>query len=197
MKYVLLALAALLAAATAAAQGDPAAGKWKSEAERCQECHGADGNSAEAKFPRLAGQHAAYLAKQLRNFQSGERKHETMSNMAAGIGAADVEDIAAYFAGNRPMPGGGGRDNPLGRQLFAAGDPGRNIPPCANCHGADGRGASTYPAIGGQHKFYLRAQLLDWRLGARTNSPGGVMNRVTNVLSDAEIDALANFISGL
>ncbi|HZX30595.1 MAG TPA: c-type cytochrome [Rhodocyclaceae bacterium] len=182
-------------------QGNPVAGKEKSRVEVCQECHGEDGNSEEAKFPKLTGQHAAYIVKQIHDFQTGARKHEIMTGMASAIREADLVDIAAWFASNRPMQGEAPRDNPVGKKLFANGDGARGILPCASCHGAEGKGAATaggvYPAIGGQHRDYLRAQLLDWRIGGRKNSPGGIMNSVAKALTDDEVRALVEYVSGL
>lgn len=182
-------------------QGNPVVGKQKSEAGRCLECHGADGNSSNAKIPNHAGQYAAYLIKQLSDFQSGARKHEIMTLMAEDLSAAEMADIAAYFASQKIMQGDGVRDNPLARNLFVNGDQGRNIPSCVSCHGDSGKGRIAdnvvYPVIGGQRAIYLRTQLVNWKLGDRSNSPGGVMNKIAKSLSDDEINTLADYISGL
>lgn len=192
----------------ALAKGDAQAGKARSDDERCQECHGRDGNADDiedgvaniGKFPKLAGQLPGYIAKQIRNFRSGERNHETMAIMARGIDDAALADIAAYFA-SQPRKHEGRGDNALGRQLFAEGDAKRAIPACAACHGERGQGAAPgealYPAIGGQHRRYLHKQLHEWKAGVRANSAGGLMNRIAGALSDAEIDALADYISSL
>jgi len=202
---------ALLAAATAYAgesagvikqrmgSGNPVAGKSKSTL--CQGCHGEDGLSLEDLIPHLAGQYSSYIAKELRNFQSGARKHQIMSVMAKAINDFDLADIAAYFASQEKMHGGGWGDNRVGKNLFLKGDLSRNIQPCVSCHGVNGKGKApdiaTYPVIGGQHKAYLRAQLINWRDGLRTNSPGGVMNKIAKSLTDREIEALTDYISGL
>ena len=119
--------------------GNPIIGKEKSDAGRCQECHGADGNSSDAKIPHHAGQYAGYLIKQLGDFQSGTRKHEIMSIMAEDLSAADIADIAAYFAGQKPMQGDGAAVNPPASNLFENGDPTRDIPACSSCHGDSGK----------------------------------------------------------
>ena len=181
--------------------GNPVIGKEKSDAGRCQECHGADGYSSDAKIPHHAGQYAGYLIKQLNNFQSGTRKHEIMSIMAEDLSAADIADIAAYFASQKPMQGDGAVVSPLASHLFVNGDPDRAIPACISCHGDGGKGRIAnhvfYPVIGGQRRVYLRSQLVNWKLGERSNSPDGIMNKIAKLLSDDEIDALANYISGL
>lgn len=187
-------------------KGDALAGKSKSDDERCQECHGHDGNANDiedgvgniGKFPRLAGQHADYIIKQFLEFRSGKRNNETMAVMAKSVAMADLVDIAAYFASQKPLPGDGTGNNPVGRNLFLNGDPGRGILPCVGCHSdAANGGPPENPRIAGQHRRYLQKQLIEWRAGERHNSPGGVMNAMAKGLTDAEIDALANYISSL
>ena len=179
--------------------GNPVAGKTSSYF--CQGCHGEVGLSAEDLIPNLAGQYASYIAKQLRNFQSGARTHEIMSAMAQTINDAELTNIAAYFSSQKKMQGNGKGDNAVAKNLFLNGDASRKIPPCMSCHGTNGKGQApniaTYPVIGGQHKGYLRAQLTHWRSGERSNSPDGVMNKVAKSLTDAEIGALTDYISGL
>jgi cytochrome c553 len=190
-----------------AEQGDVAEGKLKSEDNRCQECHGSDGNGqglnkgAAGKFAKLAGQYPDYITKQIRDFRTGERKSDLMQIMAKSIDDSDAVDIAAYFSSQKKMQGDGGGDNPVGKNLFTNGDASRNILPCSSCHGVAGKGvesvAQTVPVIGGQDKLYLEGQLQSWRSGERHNSAGGVMNAVAKQLTDAEVQALTDYISGL
>ncbi|MDO8413970.1 MAG: c-type cytochrome [Gallionellaceae bacterium] len=180
--------------------GDPVAGKDKSEL--CQGCHGEDGNSVETSIPKLSGQYAKYVAKQLRNYQAGKRSHAIMSAMAATMDDTDLADIAAYFASQNKMKGkGSNSSNRIGKNLFLNGDIDRNIVACINCHGVDGKGKapniSLFPVIGGQHKSYLLKELNKFREGARSNSPGGIMSIMTETMSDAELEALADFSAGL
>jgi cytochrome c553 len=182
--------------------GDPIAGKEKADAGRCLECHGSDGLSEDTRIPNHAGQYAGYLAKQLNDFQSGARQHSVMSVMAEDLDAADIADMAAYFAAQKPMQGRDGSPNRTVPHLFLHGDAGRDIPACAECHGKQGEGrengdGTVYPVIGGQRKVYLHSQLVGWKLGERHNSRDGVMNRVAGRLSDDEIEALADYLSGL
>ncbi len=182
--------------------GSPIRGKEKSDAGRCQECHGSEGISTDAKVPNHAGQWADYLIKQLKNFQSGERTHQVMTVMAEDLSVEDIADIAAYFASQKPMQGEEvSRVNPLAYTLFNNGDQARGIPACNSCHGINGKGKVTdtvvYPMIGGQRETYLRGQLVNWKLNERHNSPEGVMNKIASLLNEDEIDALANYISGL
>jgi cytochrome c553 len=180
-------------------KGDPLAGMTGSQL--CQGCHGEVGLSVEDLIPNLAGQYADYIAKQLRNFQSGARTHQIMNAMARAISDTELIDIAAFYASQNKMHGNGSGNNPVGKNLFLNGDAGRNIPPCMSCHGENGKGLApniaTNPVIGGQHMSYLRVQLQHWRSGERSNSPDGAMNKVAKSLTDAEIEALANYLSGL
>ncbi len=181
--------------------GNAALGLVKSRTELCQGCHGETGNSSSAEFPRLSGQYAGYIAKQLQDFRSGQRQHPVMSAMASQLSAADAEDIASYFASNSASHGQGSEATEAIQRLFAKGDAKRSILACAGCHGDKGQGAylggEVFPVLAGQHKFYLREQLLNWRSGSRRNSPGGVMNMIAQALTTEEIEALASYISAM
>lgn len=177
--------------------GDPVAGKEKSQL--CQGCHGTEGISNEGLIPKLAGQYAKYIAKELRNYQSGTRSHQIMNAMAGTISDDDLADIAAYFS-SRPKMKGAGSDNEVGKKLFLHGDLSRTVVACINCHGVNGKGltpnTSMFPVIGGQQKDYIRRQLVNFRKDERTNSPNLIMNRITHKLSDDEIEGLADYVSG-
>jgi len=179
--------------------GDPVAGKDK--AAMCSGCHGEDGNSADPMTPKLAGQYGIYIAKQIRNYLASTRSHQIMSGMAASISDGDLADISAYFASQPMMKGERPSSNKLGKKLFENDDLSRMMVRCNSCHGVTGKGMEpgnpVYPVIGGQHKEYLLAQLINFRKGVRNNSPGGVMNTTVHRLSDAELDALADYVSGL
>lgn len=177
--------------------GDPVAGKDKSML--CQGCHGEAGISMEGLVPSLAGQYGKYIAKELRNYQAGTRSHQIMNAMAATISDDDLADIAAYFASRTKMKGNGS-ENALGKKLFLQGDISRTMVACVNCHGVNGKGltpnTSMFPVIGGQQKDYIRRQLVNFRKGDRTNSPNGIMIRITQKLTDDELEALADYVSG-
>lgn len=191
-------------------------GKLLSNDERCQECHGVDGNihanNEAGKTPKLAGQHPAYLLKQFNDFRSGDRHHDFMAMMARTVDDATAADIFAHYAVQPVMQGTGAgkHDNPLGKKLYLEGDSSRQIQACANCHGADGRGLAPnhlspvaglglefIPIIGGQDWHYLDQQLRDWRSGERSNSSDGIMNSITANLRDDELKALTDYISRL
>ncbi len=181
--------------------GDPLAGKEKSAL--CQGCHGEDGNSTEALIPKIAGQYAQYIQKQIRNFQAGTRVHAIMTDMAATITEPqDLLDISAWFASQKQMKGEQASNSQVGKKMFLEGNAANGGPfACANCHGADGKGKSpgnsTFPVIGGQHKDYLLGQLANFRKGDRSNDPAGVMGKMASKLTEAEVDAVADYISGL
>ena len=206
---VALALIVLFASATAFAQndnskpiqqrtGDPLAGKARSQL--CQGCHGEDGNSLSTPIPKLAGQNAAYISKQVRNFQAGSRKHAIMNDLATTVNDEELADIAAYFASQNKMKGDGSADNPIGKNLFLKGDASRKIVACINCHGVNGKGVEPnplmIPVIGGQSRDYLTRQLANFRAGDRSNSPDGVMNEMTKSLTNTELESLAEYVSG-
>jgi cytochrome c553 len=177
--------------------GNPAAGRDKSQL--CQGCHGEFGNSTEPLVPKLAGQYGKYIAKELRNYQAGVRTHQIMNAMAGTINDDDLADIAAYFASQPKMKGTGAPNNEAGKNLFIKGDINRKMVACINCHGVTGKGltpnTSMFPVLGGQQKEYLRKQLMNFRDVDRTNSPNGIMNKITNKLTDQEIEALADYLS--
>lgn len=190
-------------------KGDPLAGKWKSENERCQECHGSDGHGHGhidgtgkiVKFAKLAGQYPEYLWKQIRDFRSGARKDDFMQMMAKSVDDQDMADILAYFSSQSKMVGEVPGESEIAKALFFKGDVQRGVIACASCHGTNGRGINDgkvlVPSIAGQEWRYLQKQLLDWRSGQRKNAPDGVMNSIMKPLTDSEVDALANYLSGL
>ena len=100
----LIAAAASVAFGSAAgvSASDIAAGKTKAT-EVCASCHGADGNSAAADFPKLGGQHADYLAKALRDYKSGQRKNAIMAGFAQALSKQDIENLAAYYGSQPPV----------------------------------------------------------------------------------------------
>lgn len=179
--------------------GDPVAGMRK--AVMCFGCHGEDGNSTDPENPKLAGQYGIYLSKQIRNYLSGRLNHQVMGSVAINIRDQDIDDISAFFASQPMMKGNAPSGNKLGKKLYENDDMSRLMVRCSNCHGTHGKGLTpenpVYPVIGGQHRDYLLYQLKKFRQGARNNSPGGVMNTTVHHLNDAELEALADYVSGL
>jgi len=92
-----LVVAALFFTAAAAAAADIKAGEAKAK-EVCQACHGLDGNSQTADYPKLGGQRRDYLAKALRDYKSGTRKNAIMAGFTGTLSPQDIENLAAYYA---------------------------------------------------------------------------------------------------
>ncbi|MBI3479120.1 MAG: cytochrome c4 [Nitrosomonadales bacterium] len=200
IKFIVwLLLMALSGLGTVHAQDDDfAAGKAKSKL--CQQCHGEDGNSINPFCPNLAGQNPAYLEKQIRDFQARVRVDPIMTGVSQSvISDQDVKDIAAYFGSRKRMAGYNA--NKIGQLIFREGKPESGLDSCASCHGENGRGkqddAVAFPVLGGQTRDYVIKQLRDMRSGARHNDPAGMMGDIAKKLSDAEISALADYISEL
>lgn len=198
----LLVVLCTIGVAVADGEGDPVAGKEKSTL--CQGCHGEDGMSVNPMCPNLAGQISKYIAKQIRDFQNEKRVDPIMTGMAATITEAqDAKDIAAYFASRKRMAGKAGKGAlaEKGKAIFLGGNPDTGLYACANCHGETGKGKSAdnpmFPVIGGQLKEYIVKQLKDLRSGDRHNDPAGMMGGIAKKLSDDEIDAVAEYTSGL
>lgn len=195
--------AATPATAPAAAEvkpGDATAGQAKAAA--CGACHGVDGNSSDAQYPKLAGQSEQYIVRQLQNFKSGARKNPIMLGMATPLSEQDMHDIAAYFSSQKRLPGVA--DQALveaGQKLYREGDVKRDIPACMACHGPDGMGnpGAMYPALDSQHAQYVETQLKGWHDGDAwgTDAHSQIMPTIAKKLSPDDIAAVASYIEGL
>ncbi len=193
-------MAALVTGAGAvAAAGDATAGKARAAA--CAGCHGPDGNSAAPNFPKLAGQHAGYLVKQLRDFKAGQtRKDPVMQGQAAGLSEQDMADIAAFYAGQKTSPGAAAEDKvALGEKIYRGGNKTSGVAACSACHGPRGMGnpLANFPRLAGQHAQYVAKALRDFKSGARSNDAGRMMRDVAAKMTDAEIEAVASYVAGL
>ena len=181
------------------AAGHVEAGKAK--AQVCAACHGADGNSANPDWPNLAGQHAGYISKQLADFKAGEqRKDPVMSGQAANLSPQDMADLGAYFATLTPAGGFVSKERlPLGERIYRGGNRESNVPACIACHGPNGAGdpMAGFPALSGQRAAYTARQLMAFRSAARANDRDRTMRTASRWLSDEEIQALAEYVSGL
>lgn len=199
MKLIFLAvLMTLVGAASNAMAADAAAGKAKSAV--CAACHGVDGNSALPNFPKLAGQDARYLAKQLADFKSGVRKDPSMTGMVAGLSKKDMENLGAYYASQKPNTGVARADAAAlkkAERLYRGGDAKNGISACMSCHGPSGHGIPPrFPAVSGQHAAYAQKQLLDFKAGTRNND-SETMTRIAFRMSAAEIKAVSEYMAGL
>ena len=176
-------------------------GAGENKAAMCVDCHGIDGNSDNPNYPRLAGQYAGYIVKQVKDFKKGHRP--TDDAIAAMINSEDdIRDIGAYFS-QQKMKGSLTKPNQdllaSGEKLYREGNAKSGIYGCINCHGEKGKGmaenVSTFPVIGGQHRDYLVKQLKEYRDGVRPNDPAGMMTGVAKKLSDKEIEAVAEYLA--
>ncbi len=184
-------------------KGDPAAGKARSAT--CAACHGADGNSTNPEWPKLAGQSESYLLKQLQNFKAGAdaadgRYNASMAPMVAPLSEQDMADLAAYFASQVPKAGEADQALvELGKQVYKGGNNASGVAACAACHGPNGNGnpAAKFPMLAGQHSKYTTIQLEAFSKGQRTNDAGQMMRNIANKMTDAEMAAVAEYIAGL
>ncbi len=211
MKFVSIALLASSSVAlaaedkAAAAAADPAKGSElyaNGDAARgimaCVACHGAAGNSTITQNPKLAGQHAAYLQKQLYDFQGPARNNAVMTAIAKSMTDADMRNVVAYVAAQKPAPGAAKNKDTVewGKKIYRGGIAEKNVPACAGCHSPNGAGIpAQYPRLAGQHQDYTLAQLTNFRTGARTNS--AQMTTIGKRMSDDEMKAVADYIAGL
>ena len=180
------------------AAGDATAGQGK--IALCAACHGADGNSMVASFPKLAGQGERYLVKQMNDIRSGARVIPEMTAMLDNMSEQDIADIAAYFAGQTSTVGAAKAELVVaGEMMYLAGNAAKSIPACAACHSPTGAGNAQagFPSLGGQHAAYTSKQLKNFRTEMRTNDDAKIMRQVAALMSDKEIEAVASYIQGL
>jgi cytochrome c553 len=206
-----LALAAAMAAlcsgrAFAQQPPKPDAGKAQSIATQvCAACHAADGNSIAAANPKIAGQFAEYLGKQLADFKSqagkkAARESQLMGGMVANLSEADMKNLAAYYAGQKLKPAMAA-DKDLaaqGQKLWRGGNANSGVPACAGCHGPAGAGIpAQYPRLAGQYAEYIAAQLKLFKEGTRANDANGTMRGVAARMTEREMKAVAEYAAGL
>lgn len=173
-------------------------GAGKDKAAMCAACHGSDGNSLVPMYPSLAGQSANYIAKQLADFKSGLRNDPVMAGMVGGLSTEDMNDLAAYFAVQTAKEGTG-ETNEAGHKLYLGGDAAKGVTACVACHGVAGKGMKQagFPSVTGQSKDYLKKQLASFRDASRGNDNNGIMRNIAIKLSDADIEAVAQYISSM
>ena len=171
----------------------------------CAACHAADGNSVAAANPKIAGQFAEYLRKQLGDFKAqpgkkAARESAIMTAMAANLSDDDIQSVAAYYAGQKLRPASALDKDlaALGQKIWRGGIAPSNVPACGGCHGPAGAGIPVqYPRLGGQFAEYVAAQLKGFKDGARSNDPNGIMRSVAARMTDREIQAVAQYAAGL
>ena len=203
MKQLILVAAAfsLLVTMPAFAAGDADAGQGKSAI--CAACHGADGNSAVPNWPKIAGQHAPYLERQLGLIKSGARPVPEMAGIVAGLSDQDLANVAAYYS-TQTIKAGLADDatRAIGERLYRSGNSATDVPACMACHGPAGEGnpLAKYPALAGQHSVYTEKMLNGFRSGTtwgEDDESSKIMADVSFRLTDKEIKAVAAYIQGL
>lgn len=174
----------------------------------CASCHGEQGQgNAQANYPSLAGQPAAYLLKQLNDFAEKKRSNLVMQNFASALSENEKKAVSEYYARLSPVIDAevvrsqavdDRSDLLTARKIYYQGKWQNSVPACVQCHGDNGQGvAPHFPAIAGQHAGYLETQLKHWKAKERNNDPMGLMTAVVDALTEVEIKALAEYVSSL
>ena len=168
----------------------------------CSICHGADGNSTNPTFPKLAGQQSVYLIGQLKEFRSHDRSdpagYQYMWGIARHLTDKQITQLAAYFSAQKNIPGPS-RNLQLeaeGKQIFTQGIAAQDTPACATCHGPEGAGNGIFPRIAGQHADYIERQLGVFKnTGERPD--GAMMQAIAHKITPAEAKEVAAYLATL
>lgn len=166
--------------------------------ERCQNCHGLHGQSSSPLYPKLAGQNAEYLQRQLFNFRLGRRDSVEMKQQVADLTGNEVEALAQYFSQSELIPdiAFDPAQAAIGRDLYLKGNPDTGVTACVVCHGPRARGGLFLPRLAGQHASYIERQLTAF-VAESHKATQMVMHSVVSALSEKEIVALGQYLSGL
>lgn len=200
-RAVLVAALSICAMGTANAQRVPAQALERAQqivSGRCFLCHGMRGEAASELFPRLAGQNADYVAKQLANFRSGERASDSMRGMVGELTPADMRALGEYFSRQKAEPHAvsDSRLAAAGQLVYRQGGKAGEVVACFGCHGERALGSETLPRLAGQVAAYLETQLRRFGNRARTND-NAVMHTIAANMTEAEIKAVAEYLSTL
>jgi len=198
-RLVIVTFVSLLMGSVALAQGNAEAGAGLTTV--CVACHGMTGNeNTLPNVPKLGGQGEKYLLKQLLEIKSGVRAVPLMTGMLTTLNDQNLADVAAYYS-SLAAPEGAVEESKLalGEKVFRAGIASIGVAACSACHAPDGKGnaAAGFPTLNGQNAAYTDLQLRAWRAGERTNDEAEVMRTITARMNDAEIAAVASYVSGL
>ena len=166
-------------------------GRGATLAQRCAICHGPQGVS-DAKSPNLAGQYAASIYKELKDFKTGARVNGVMTPFAINMSDQDMIDVASYYAYLPRLPLNYSIAAVPAPQIVVNGVPMRNIAPCDSCHGAADVKAGS-PWLGGQSIVYIKAQLEALASGVRHNDINQQMRNIARQMTPEEIDEVARY----
>lgn len=207
MKKLCLLVICLIYVTCANAGGDPEAGKQKSAP--CTACHGADGNSVNPAWPKLAGQGKKYLIGQMQLFKDRVRVNVLMNLQVENLSERDIQDLAAYYTSQPASSGTADADKEyqgeklykIGERVYRGGNSATGVPACMSCHGPNGLGnaPAKFPRLAGQHAVYVATQLRAYRSGARYQPDDNLnsMQGIVSYMTETEIDAVAEYIAGL
>lgn len=167
----------------------------------CTACHGQRGISGNATWPSIAGQHQAYLLKQLTEMkQNKTRAAGVMAPVLSSLSAQDVQDLANYYSKLPPPRGKTPKEYvELGQRIYRGGDFSKGVVACIACHGptGSGNGEAGFPMLSGQQALYTLAQLQAFKTGKRRNDYSHIMEAITKRMNDAEMKAVSYYIQGL
>ncbi len=204
-----LAVVLVLASLSLGSQGNAAPGvsaqALKAKTDYCKTCHGIDGQGFRGSYPmpRLAGQQPEYLANQLQAFIDRRRTNPVMFNVVHVLDPEMVKALADHFRNLDPKPLGGAAKSfpPEGKKIYEEGVPSANVPPCAQCHGVDARGADAFPRLAGQLPDYILRKLTNWdkERGQNKDAPdnSAIMQPIAHDLTETQIKAVAAYVSQL
>ena len=195
IKVLVATLTTLGFCSSAWAQADEARAK-KIISGSCFLCHGATGESSSEVFPRLAGQHHEYIAKQLENFKSGARKSTAMRDMVAKLTPDEMLAVGKFYE-KQSVPSEEPKDAGLasvGKYVFHNGNKFSGVPACASCHGAEAKGTVSLPRLAGQYAIYTETQLKQFSTRERTND-NAVMHSIVVKMTPLEMAAVAEYLS--
>ena len=196
-----LILAAVLTALAGTTSNSQAAEHARAEEivqGKCFICHGAEGESSSPVFPRLAGQHAQYVARQLADYKSGKRASSTMRPMVEDLTEADFKALGRFFDTRKTIVHAVADPElaQMGRFIYLRGNPYSGVAACSTCHGPKAAGTETLPRLAGQHAQYTENQLKAFNRRERTND-NAVMHGIASKLTELEVKAVAAYVSGL
>lgn len=180
----------------AVAQADEARAK-RIAGGSCFLCHGANGESTSEVFPRLAGQNAEYIAKQLKAFKTGQRKSSAMADMSSRLTDDEMLALGKYY--EKMTPPREPSKEPLlagmGQYIYHNGNKFSGVPSCASCHGANGEGSNNLPRLASQFSGYIHTQLKQFNTRQR-NDVNQVMHVVAEKMTELEMVAVAEYLAG-
>ena len=173
----------------------------------CEVCHGAQARGFEGFYPipRLAGQPVEYIENELRGFTEQKRKDKqspgatnVMFHVGHVLSPAMVKALATQLNALNPEPVGGAPRHNVdeGHKIFVEGLAGAKVPPCASCHGPDGKGNGPIPRLAEQLYPYVVKQLTNWP-HERTETNSDIMAPIAHELNKAQIEAVAAYVSTL